>query len=150
MEQLFIEDLPRLVGRTIEWSARSSDDEETASGLALIKAYNPAKGVKIETESGDDLIISDLDGQAVQSDPVFGDGFIYYSITESDAERLGKVIREARMAMGLSIREFEEMCGVSRTNISKLERGEYNASISVLSRVLKPLGRKLTIEGINS
>lgn len=42
---------------------------------------------------------------------------------------LGKVIRRQREAMGYSQEEFASICGVHRTYIGSIERGERNISL---------------------
>lgn len=148
LKQLFITDLSKLVGRTIKWSARNIDDEELTSGVAFIKAFDEQKGIKIETELGSDLTISEMNGQVVREDLLMGDGFVYYEIVESDAERIGRMIKEVRLKQNAFLRDLESECGTTRSSISKIERGSHNATISVISRVLRSLGYRLTVERI--
>lgn len=148
LKQLFIADLSQLVGRTIKWSARNIDDEELTSGVAFIKAFDEQKGIKIETVSGSDLTVSEMDGQVVREDLLLGDGFVYYETIESDAERIGRMIKDVRLKQNAYLRDIEAESGITRSSISKIERGTNNATISILSRVLKVLGYRLTIERI--
>lgn len=48
---------------------------------------------------------------------------------------LGRRIRELRVQRGWSQEEFADVCGVHRTYIGHLERGEKNVSFSSLARV---------------
>src|SRR5580658_10270452 len=48
---------------------------------------------------------------------------------------LGQRIRELRVQRGWSQEEFAEVCGVHRTYMGHLERGEKNVSFSSLARV---------------
>ena len=50
-------------------------------------------------------------------------------------ERLGAVIRDRRLAVGLSQTELGRSAGAHRTYISDIERGRRNLTVSVLSRI---------------
>jgi transcriptional regulator with XRE-family HTH domain len=52
---------------------------------------------------------------------------------------LGQRIRELRTAKGWSQERFAEICGVHRTYMGHLERGEKNASLGSVARVAKAL-----------
>ena len=50
---------------------------------------------------------------------------------------LGRRIRELRTAKGWSQERFAEICGVHRTYMGHLERGEKNASLGSVARVAR-------------
>lgn len=58
---------------------------------------------------------------------------------------IGEQIAQLRSKRGLSIRQLANLSGVNYTNIGKLERGEYNASIAVINKILTSLDAQLTI-----
>jgi transcriptional regulator with XRE-family HTH domain len=60
-------------------------------------------------------------------------------VKEGDAElkRLGDAIRMGRQTLGVSQEDFAEVCGVHRTYLGQLERGEKNLSFSNVLRVAK-------------
>lgn len=64
--------------------------------------------------------------------------------------RLGKNLRAARAAKGWSQEELAHRCGVHRTYVGAVERGEYNVTILTLKRMTKTLGVRLqdAIRGI--
>ena len=64
--------------------------------------------------------------------------------------RLGKNLRAARAARGWSQEELAHRCGVHRTYVGAVERGEYNVTILTLKRMTKTLGVRLqdAIRGI--
>ncbi|MBG6291223.1 MULTISPECIES: cupin domain-containing protein [Pseudomonas] len=65
--------------------------------------------------------------------------------TPSPAEEsLGSRLRDLRQGQGLSIRQLAERCGVSHPNISLIERDMQSPSVSVLKRILEPLGVTLS------
>lgn len=58
---------------------------------------------------------------------------------------LGKEITTLRELRGLSISDLSRISGIERANLSKIESGKYNATIELLSRLLKCLGARLVI-----
>jgi len=64
--------------------------------------------------------------------------------------KLGKNLRKAREAKGWSQEEFAFRCGVHRTYVGAVERGEYNVTILTLRKFTKALGISLrdAIRGI--
>ena len=57
--------------------------------------------------------------------------------------RLGRNLREAREAKGWSQERLAFRCGVHRTYVGSVERGEYNVTILTLRKLIKPLGISL-------
>lgn len=55
-------------------------------------------------------------------------------------------IAEARQKKGLTQKELAELAGVDQANISKIEKGKYNVSIDILSRVCNAMGSTITIQ----
>lgn len=53
---------------------------------------------------------------------------------------LGRILRERRIARKLPLRQLEEMSGVSRSYISRVEIGERFPSARALRSLAKPLG----------
>ncbi len=54
--------------------------------------------------------------------------------------RLGANLRQAREAKGWSQEELAFRCGVHRTYVGSVERGEYNVTILTLRKFSKALG----------
>lgn len=54
--------------------------------------------------------------------------------------RLGANLRQAREAKGWSQEELAFRCGVHRTYVGAVERGEYNVTILTLRKFTKALG----------
>ena len=56
-----------------------------------------------------------------------------------------QMLRAAREAAGISLRELEAKTGISRGNLSRLESFDGNPTISTLERYAKAIGRKLLV-----
>lgn len=56
------------------------------------------------------------------------------------SKELGQVIRQHRLAVGLSQEELADASGIHRTHVGFLERGERSSSIDVLVRLALVLG----------
>ncbi len=54
--------------------------------------------------------------------------------------KLGRNLRKAREKRGWSQEEFAFRCGVHRTYVGSVERGEYNVTILTLRKFTKALG----------
>ncbi len=61
---------------------------------------------------------------------------------KSELRALGAAIREERNKLDVSQEDFAELCGVHRTYIGQLERGEKNVSFTNVLRVSKALRLK--------
>ncbi len=59
---------------------------------------------------------------------------------------LGNSIIAARARLGISQKQLSEMSGIDQSDISKIERGVSNPSISTLDRLAQAFGGKLNIE----
>jgi transcriptional regulator with XRE-family HTH domain len=59
------------------------------------------------------------------------------------AVRVGNKIREERIRKGLSQEDLAEKCGLHRTYIGSVERGEYNLTIGSLDRIAKALSSNM-------
>jgi transcriptional regulator with XRE-family HTH domain len=54
---------------------------------------------------------------------------------------IGSKIREARKAMGLSIRELAEKVGISKMTLQRIEIGKTSPSVSVLAQIAQHLSK---------
>jgi transcriptional regulator with XRE-family HTH domain len=55
----------------------------------------------------------------------------------------GRCIREYRVKKGLSQEDLAELCGLHRTYISDVERGERNVSLVNIEKICEALGVKI-------
>jgi len=56
------------------------------------------------------------------------------------AARFGAQVRESRKAKGLSQEAFADLCGLDRTYVGGIERGERNVALRNIERIAKALG----------
>lgn len=63
----------------------------------------------------------------------------------NERERIGMLVAGKRNEAGLTVRELAELSGVNYTNISKIEKGRYNVSIDILSKVVDAMNCKIDI-----
>lgn len=63
----------------------------------------------------------------------------------NNRERIGLLLAEARKAAGLTVRQLGEQAGLDPSNISKIEKGKYNVSIDILSKVADVLHVELDL-----
>ena len=54
--------------------------------------------------------------------------------------RLGRAIRRLRSEAGYSQESFADACGLHRTYMGSIERGERNVSLDNIERIAKTLG----------
>jgi transcriptional regulator with XRE-family HTH domain len=60
-------------------------------------------------------------------------------VTEDVRIRFGRAVRKRRHKLGVSQEEFADMCGLDRTYIGGVERGERNVSLVNIEKVAKAL-----------
>jgi transcriptional regulator with XRE-family HTH domain len=53
--------------------------------------------------------------------------------------RFGRALRQRRHKLGVSQEEFADMCGLDRTYIGGIERGERNVALVNLEKIAKTL-----------
>lgn len=56
-----------------------------------------------------------------------------------------KTIIDARVSSGITQEELSRKSGINQANISKLEHGKANPSVSTLQKLAKGLGKRLVI-----
>lgn len=59
---------------------------------------------------------------------------------------IGQQIAQIRTKRGLSVRQLADLCGMDYSNLSKIERGTYNASVAIIDKILIALDAHLKIE----
>jgi transcriptional regulator with XRE-family HTH domain len=65
----------------------------------------------------------------------------YNSLTMEEARaNLGRILKQQRVSLPLTLRELSSMSGVSASHLGRIERGERFPSGSVLRKIAGPLG----------
>lgn len=67
-----------------------------------------------------------------------------YDALEPEFQLVRKMIR-ARREAGLTQKELAERTGIQQSNISRIENGNGNPSLSTLNKLAQGLGKKLVI-----
>ena len=63
-----------------------------------------------------------------------------------ERERIGSRLAILRKKRNMTQEELANLCGVNRVNIAKIEKGAYNVSIDILSKVTSALGFVIDIK----
>ncbi len=61
-------------------------------------------------------------------------------MSEDSRKNLGKILKQYRLSIPLTLRELTALSGVSSSHLGRIEKGERFPSASVLRRIAKPLG----------
>ena len=85
----------------------------------------------------------DLD---IEAETVYENGVLIRTRKTSVAEKVAIAIKTARQKSGLSQVELAELTGIDQGDISKIECGFANPSISTLERIANALKKELTIK----
>lgn len=57
-----------------------------------------------------------------------------------DSQNLGRIIKQQRTAVGLTLKELSARSGVSSSHLGRVERGQRFPSAHILQRIARPLG----------
>ena len=62
------------------------------------------------------------------------------------AKVIGQTIKERRKELGITQPDLSELAGVSKNTLYKLERGQGNPSLDVLTKLANVLGMEMKLE----
>ena len=83
----------------------------------------------------------------IGSETVYEEGLdVSNEYDDIDNVIIGYKIKEKRLLSNLSQSELAQIVGIDQSDLSKIEKGNANASIKMLSRIFKGLNCKLSIE----
>ncbi len=85
----------------------------------------------------------DLD---ISAETIYEDGKIVKVIKGTYHESSSLAVIEARMKADLTQKQLAKLSGIDQSDISRIERGVANPSVSTLERIAEALGGKLRIE----
>lgn len=63
-----------------------------------------------------------------------------FSMVHKERTNLGKIIRQQRVSIPLTLQELAKMSGVSASHLGRMERGDRFPSAHVLQKITQPLG----------
>ena len=84
----------------------------------------------------------DLD---IETETIYEEGELIRIDRPSISLEVGDVVMAARARKGITQKELSEITGIDQSDISKIERGVSNPSVSTLSRIADALDSKLVI-----
>lgn len=61
-------------------------------------------------------------------------------MVNADKGHLGKIIRQQRISLSVTLQELKAKSGVSASHLGRIEKGERFPSAHILRRIAKPLG----------
>ncbi len=82
----------------------------------------------------------------IETETVYEDGKTISKNTTPINLLVANAVSAARAKSGLSQKELSKLTGIDQSDISKIERGLSNPSISTLERIAKALGGNLSID----
>lgn len=82
----------------------------------------------------------------IETETVYEDGKTISKNTTPINLLVANAVSVARAKSGLSQKELSKLTGIDQSDISKIERGLSNPSISTLERIAKALGGNLSID----
>ena len=84
----------------------------------------------------------DLD---IETETIYEDGVTVREVQPAANQAAASAVASARALSGMSQKQLAAATGIDQSDISKIERGVANPSVSTLERIAKALGGKLTI-----
>lgn len=84
----------------------------------------------------------DLD---IETETIYEDGVTVRIESSAENHVAASAIASARAQSGMSQKQLAAVTGIDQSDISKIERGVSNPSVSTLERIAKALGGQLTI-----
>jgi len=67
-----------------------------------------------------------------------------------EKDELGKLIKQRRNVLGLTIRGLADLAGISKTTISQIETGITNPTFEVLQNIFEYLNLEIKVEVKNT
>ena len=84
----------------------------------------------------------DLD---IETETIYEDGITVRKEPPAENHVAASAVASARAMSGMSQKQLAALTGIDQSDISKIERGIANPSVSTLDRIAKALGGQLTI-----
>ena len=84
----------------------------------------------------------DLD---IETETIYEDGDTVREVQSAGSQTAASAVAAARALSGMSQKQLAAITGIDQSDISKIERGAANPSVSTLERIAKALGGQLAI-----
>lgn len=81
----------------------------------------------------------------LEAETIYEEGTLIGTVPVSSSVEVAQAVLEARARAGLSQKQVASLTGIDQADISKIERGIANPSISTLERIANALGGTLSI-----
>ena len=81
----------------------------------------------------------------IEAETIYEDGETVRTVKPAANVMVGNAVAAARAKKGISQKELSEATGIDQSDISKIERGVANPSVSTLNRIAEALGGKLIV-----
>ena len=81
----------------------------------------------------------------LETETIYQDGITIRREALPSDQTAARAVAHARAQAGLSQRQLAELTGIDQSDISKIERGVANPSLSTLERIASALGGTLTV-----
>ena len=86
------------------------------------------------------------DALDIEAETIYEEGETVRTVNPAPNVMAGDAVAAARARKGLSQKELSELTGIDQSDISKIERGMANPSVSTLNRIAQALDAQLVIE----
>lgn len=81
----------------------------------------------------------------IEAETIYEDGELIRTEKPAAFTMVGNAVAAVRARKGLSQKELSELTGIDQSDLSRIERGTANPSVSTLYRIAQALGATLTI-----
>ena len=81
----------------------------------------------------------------IETETIYEDGDTVREVQSAGSQTAASAVAAARALSGMSQKQLAAATGIDQSDISKIERGVANPSVSTLERIAKALGGQLSI-----
>lgn len=124
-------------GVTLSWM-------EGESNTMMCKSMGPLRGSEYVTKAQEMTAYAYEHGLL---DETTADTMARMVAKQSARREIGRQVKEARIAAGMTIRGLADKCGIGAGHITRIECGRYNVSADTLAIIAGVLDTKITIWG---
>lgn len=81
----------------------------------------------------------------IDTESIYENGELVRIDQVSSADKVALMVKDARLSAGLSQKQLAELTGIDQADISKIESGAANPSLTTLDRIAKALDNELVV-----